>query len=905
MKRLSTVLLFIALWAMPSWAASNVITTSGTTCVLEASCLIVNLPEDKGGATLTLSGTWTGTISFEATGDGGATWVAVNVTPLASTTAVTSATANGTWQVNAAGFTGLRMRASATMSGSATATITPSAASARSGGGGGGSGGGITNSAGANVVMKSDGTNAVASSITDSGTTVSTAEPITAPIWDNGGAVYNAMANGFACDDSTDDTSAFNTLLGVLYTNGGGTIQFPPGKFCLISGQVVFPKNATTPWSSPPYRITGQVNTFTMTDAHGSIIGGGGLDLQYASGPKMVSEGGGVLEIDHLTLKDTSTDCQPFLQTTLTDVQIHNNTFLGTHITTTACNDAIILGGTNDLPTPLNGSINDRFQGYGTVIRDNAFEKIRTAMKLQRTGNGVQFLNNIISFQSGGGVANAIELDGGTGMEDSGNQVSGNVIELTGYTGGCGISMSYARWNTFVNNSFWDALGTAYAFCTDGTAVPGSVIIGNMGCSGIYCTPFNASYDQSLDTQIMADGGNLFPNTVGLAIGNDNLYQGSDYELELKNGTNSMKMTIFTSSDGIVNNYGSNYAGLSLQSNYTGASPGITTIGSGTGGSPDLWIVPKSGYVKYSTSFYEQVTTGNTTSGGTSSYATHNSTGLATNTLYGGVTSTGPTNYANDTTPAALTAGTPTSGGSCTAGTHSWVVTFITAFGESLPSAKSADQTCGVAATVPLSVIPVGPVGTTGRNIYATKTGDTGSYYLGCASAPCISNNTTTTFSFTLADASLGATAPAANTTAGGNVQVAGTTKQIIGGTKNLTSAAASTILSIPLATLQTTGGQVEYTIQASGGTNQCALSGTLNFAGENSASVFVVSPTTGAGLNEATTCTSGSTLTDSWALTAANPTLLQVTPTTSMTATSFTIIYNVQYQGNTQPTRF
>src|ERR1017187_3949031 len=113
MKRLSMTLLFIALWATQAWAASSVITTNGTTCSPATNCLVVNLPQDKGGATLTLSGTWTGTIQFEATGDGGATWVSVNVIPLASTTAVTSATGNGAWQVNTAGFTGLRIRSSA------------------------------------------------------------------------------------------------------------------------------------------------------------------------------------------------------------------------------------------------------------------------------------------------------------------------------------------------------------------------------------------------------------------------------------------------------------------------------------------------------------------------------------------------------------------------------------------------------------------------------------------------------------------------------------------------------------------------------------------------------------------------------------------------------------------------
>src|SRR5208283_1737321 len=140
MKRLLTMLLFTVLWTATAWAASNIITTHGTDCSVATNCLVVNLPQDKGGATLTITGTWTGTIQFEAQGDGN-TWTAVNVIPLASTTPATSTSANGTWQVNTAGFTGLRMRSSASMTGAATATITTSAASARNGSGG--SGGGI------------------------------------------------------------------------------------------------------------------------------------------------------------------------------------------------------------------------------------------------------------------------------------------------------------------------------------------------------------------------------------------------------------------------------------------------------------------------------------------------------------------------------------------------------------------------------------------------------------------------------------------------------------------------------------------------------------------------------------------------------------------------------------------
>lgn len=137
MKRLSMLLLLVALWATSqAWAASGKITTNGTDCSVATRCLVVSLPQDKGGATLTLSGTWTGTIQFEASGDGGASWASVNVMPLNATIAVTSSTSNGVWQVNMAGFTNIRMRSSASMTGTAMATITPSAASARSGGGG-------------------------------------------------------------------------------------------------------------------------------------------------------------------------------------------------------------------------------------------------------------------------------------------------------------------------------------------------------------------------------------------------------------------------------------------------------------------------------------------------------------------------------------------------------------------------------------------------------------------------------------------------------------------------------------------------------------------------------------------------------------------------------------------------
>ena len=117
------------------------------------------------------------------------------------------------------------------------------------------------------------------------------------------------------------------------------------------------------------------------------------------------------------------------------------------------------------------------------------------------------------------------------------------------------------------------------------------------------------------------------------------------------------------------------------------------------------------------------------------------------------------------TAPSAPTSGAPTSGGSCTAGTHVWAYTFVNAAGETTIGSNSSAQTCGANATVPLTVIAAGPTGTTARKVYQSLAGTTTPLYL----LTTLANNTTTTYSAATADGSLGAVSPASNTT--GNSQ--------------------------------------------------------------------------------------------------------------------------------------
>lgn len=74
-----------------------------------------------GGVGIQLTGTWAGTVTFEATIDG-LTWVAFNLVPSNSATAASTTTANGAWSANCAGYASVRARFSTATSGTVIAS---------------------------------------------------------------------------------------------------------------------------------------------------------------------------------------------------------------------------------------------------------------------------------------------------------------------------------------------------------------------------------------------------------------------------------------------------------------------------------------------------------------------------------------------------------------------------------------------------------------------------------------------------------------------------------------------------------------------------------------------------------------------------------------------------------------
>jgi hypothetical protein len=131
------LLFLFLLAALPAWAqqsASGSITASSSGCSSSTTCVLLTLPnQDFGGATITLSGTFSATLQFEGSADG-TNYNALGAAPLAGGTVVTSATGTGTWQASIVGLNYVRVRCSAFVSGTVTVTIQASKAATTLGG---------------------------------------------------------------------------------------------------------------------------------------------------------------------------------------------------------------------------------------------------------------------------------------------------------------------------------------------------------------------------------------------------------------------------------------------------------------------------------------------------------------------------------------------------------------------------------------------------------------------------------------------------------------------------------------------------------------------------------------------------------------------------------------------------
>lgn len=262
MKKFFGLALLFLLSALPAFGQSRfgTITASSTDCTVASSCVSLPLGSAAGGATITLTGTFSATLQFEVSGDNGTTWTAASTA---------SSTSTGVTNISVAGYTNLRVRCSAFTSGTVNATLYSGQGSIRQAAGGSGtvtsvlgsspiasdgntttptiscppcitSAAPITN----NVVPKgSGGAQGLAnSSATDNGTIFAVAEPVSSGA--NGGTAGAYTWNG-STSGSTTCTAATNGAT-VTCGNTWAAQTFNPSNVYALAGKNLFISNSPT-----------------------------------------------------------------------------------------------------------------------------------------------------------------------------------------------------------------------------------------------------------------------------------------------------------------------------------------------------------------------------------------------------------------------------------------------------------------------------------------------------------------------------------------------------------------------------------------------------------------------------------------------------------------------------------
>ena len=300
---------------------------------------------------------------------------------------------------------------------------------------------------------------------------------------------------GAVGDGSTDDTSALQDAVDALHALGGGELLFS-AKTYRIDGQIVMPNDGASP--VPHMKPIRWVGAGALFSGQGTgIYGGTVLDMRYnTTHAKITTNGLGLFEITGITFTDGGGGTLPWLLTTNTTLHVYRNAFYGSKSTTACDQDCILLGGINQVA--FTDSLDDGFQGYGTVISYNYFNKIRRAVYGRAFCNGTLVNGNCVWAGSGSNLAGgaAIEFDGNppggstVGEWCVGNVVRDNLIEVVGYV--YGVKFLNSTMNTVSGNGIFDAGGgTVAGVRFESTAFANSF---SEGCSPAGELPLSDAY---------------------------------------------------------------------------------------------------------------------------------------------------------------------------------------------------------------------------------------------------------------------------------------------------------------------------------------------------------------------------------------------------------------------------
>lgn len=299
-------------------------------------------------------------------------------------------------------------------------------------------------------------------------------------------------------------------------TAASRTIIFDYGTF--TGSLAELPNDGASPPKQAPFRFTGQNTSFSFLSKLNA--GSSFLNLtNNAAVAKIDTRGGGYLEIDHLTVEDTSTDCSQFFFDSNTVMHVHDNAFVGTTAAPSACNDVFQFGGNTS--SGNDGTTGSEFSGYGTVIRDNYFGKIRQLAIFNNFANNISIVDNAVDSNSGFSTGPILLFSAATHAAEA-NYIAGNTFEVCGYSLFANFT-GIAHGNTFVGNGLWDAglcgvSGTA-GYNWNATAIGNTIIGGTMNPSlpgGVFKNVSTTNYILFSQAGTI---GNLQANTCSMSAG--------------------------------------------------------------------------------------------------------------------------------------------------------------------------------------------------------------------------------------------------------------------------------------------------------------------------------------------------------------------------------------------------
>ena len=307
----------------------------------------------------------------------------------------------------------------------------------------------------------------------------------------NGVATLSTIASASVSNAQTvygnDDTQAWNNMLQAWYAQNGGIMTWQG--ISLVVSSVTVPNNNTRqtdpdgltlpggitqigPWQ-PPGRITGQGAYFDGQWGGQLLTSGSILVLcnQNSGAASFITEGTGILELDHFTMLMLGSDTLPAVLTTNTTVHAHHLSVSGraSKLQGNCKQTFLVCGGNGAIGTGSGAA----FQGYGTKISDCYFDKINTVVSANTSGNGIVATDNVISFTCGGLAPFNLVGPSSTSLTLC-HHLGPNVVEMGGYT--------YAYYLKNVQDSRIDASGvadggTAIVHCDSGAT--NNVILGS------------------------------------------------------------------------------------------------------------------------------------------------------------------------------------------------------------------------------------------------------------------------------------------------------------------------------------------------------------------------------------------------------------------------------------------